>query len=303
MIMNTRRRSRIKKKPDDTQASKPPSRLSRLAQKQKAPTKKKAGSAPASPPNVQQTKDISSIPLTHPSHRPPQELILARRLVMLDKYVSGKTPDIISFEMQLDQGMVERELDAALDLIIQDNIRHDPHHQWAKYAVFQLRIIRKLQEIADTAKNAGAKAAQAAVSALKEQSNIMDKILDKGLTFGVVNKPDTKQGKLTDLLGMDKAEIKALLTQEIKTSMVLLDNVDPEQIPVRARRTKQQGSDIVLEQAPDTSWMMKPEHRPDKQEEKARIPDPIGKEDELADSLAREQETFIVPPTKYQQKT
>ena len=245
--------------------------------------------------------DINQVPTLGPLQgKPKTEVKLARRLIMLKKYVEGKTPDIISYEMQQPLHYVVSEIDQALDHLVTDQARATPGQVWAKYTVFQYNVIKKLNHVHhESLQHQQGKGLTAAVSALRAQSDIMDKIINKGTDLGVITKPINAGPAATQLLNLSKDAIKELLVDELQRSMTLLDNLDPDQVPIRVRRKKLGDRDQIIEQEPpDDSWMFKPEHRDPKnmKPEEVEAKKELRKQDQLAKTLEDNTETFLIKP-------
>lgn len=135
-------------------------------------------------------------------------------------YAQGKTPDQIALDLKMGVGEVTSDIGQATDRLLA-HFTCPPQHTFIRYAVFNLAIIRKLQQIIERFE-ADDKTVQynSIISALKTQSDLNDKILEKGLLYGVV------EHKRVSGAVKRPQDIKAMLKKEILSLSSLLDEVD-----------------------------------------------------------------------------
>lgn len=189
------------------------------------------------------------------SGRLPYALVIARQLQILRLYAQGKTPEIISIELNVPEKTVHDELTKAQDKVVASFAQVPPQHNFVRYATFQLQIVKKLQDLVDvflgssqdpqapctcgsgkTSKDccstsqpvAEKRQFTAAVSALKAQSDIYDKIYNKGKEFGVIQTKDqsNKAQQIQQILGQTHQDLRVELKQEITTLTALLSKVE-----------------------------------------------------------------------------
>ena len=164
-----------------------------------------------------------------PGTTPPKELVIARRLMILHEYARGVSPETIAWELECKEEIVHREIEIALSSIAKDYSSLPPQQAFARYVVFQTNIINKLQRSYETlSQDTTAKAATAAISALKAQSDIYDKIFQKGMEFGVITQKVQRSSKTAQYLQSSPQELTIILEQEINQMLIMLDEIDPE---------------------------------------------------------------------------
>lgn len=188
---------------------------------------------------------------------------VSRRRLILREYASGRTEEQLAIMFKMKPDAIEREIAQAYSLLTHYFTAPKPHHTYVRYAAFQFEIIRKAQQAYDQIMNppdietitidsvtgkdiitltpqpAGGRQTTAAISALRLQSDTMDKIIEKGIQFNVIqqNVPD----EIAALLRMSSGDLKIELRSEIHTLTLLLDEVDDEQVLVY--RTNQRHND------------------------------------------------------------
>ena len=186
--------------------------------------------APQPLPNDQQAVTEFNSSLTT---RLSMDDMVKRRRLILREYAKGYTTEQLSTMFRLNDEAIEREIAQAFSLVTHYFTKPKPHHTFVRYATFQFDIIRQLQEAHDSIMKAeesqkGGRQVTAAISALRMQSDVMDKVISKGIEFGVIQKsvPDD----LAAILRMSSSDLKIELRQEIRTLTILLDSVDDEQV-------------------------------------------------------------------------
>jgi len=148
-------------------------------------------------------------------------LLRARQQQALQLLSQGRTPDQISLELGIGIREVQQDVAKATERLVQ-LYAASPQHTFVRYAVFQLSLIRKLQQAVERFE-ADEKTVQynSIVAALRAQSDAYDRILDKGISFGVI-----ERRKATGAIRKAPADIRNLLKGEILTLSRLLDEVD-----------------------------------------------------------------------------
>ena len=156
--------------------------------------------------------------------RLPRVMIKARQHLILEMYASGRTPDQIAIKMKMPRQAVSRDLNIAIQEMIEAFAKPTPQQTFVRYAAFQLGVVRKLNDaIKHFRTDPETKQYNAWVSALRAQSDIYDKVFVKGNEYGVIKK--------------EKADVKALqggsdirreLRAEITVLSTLLDHIDDQ---------------------------------------------------------------------------
>lgn len=148
-------------------------------------------------------------------------ILRTRQAEILRHYAAGKTPEEIAVYYQMRLNQVTRDINVAIDRMIKEYATPTPEVTFVRYAAFQLGIVSKLQDAVEQFK-ADPKATQynALVTALKNQSDIYDKVLDKGQDLNVVTSKAAKastRATATDLRATIKRELITLekLSREI----------------------------------------------------------------------------------------
>lgn len=161
-------------------------------------------------------------------------MVLATREQVLEMYTEGKTPEEIARKLQLLPATIERHITGALDALVRHWAKPSPQHTFVRYAAFQLGIVKKLQAAHDEFMDAeDSKQYGAAISALRVQSDIMDKVMDKGTEFGVITNKRADQS-----INMSQADLRQELKNEIALMVSLLDKIDTHDT-FKARRAAQ----------------------------------------------------------------
>jgi len=147
-------------------------------------------------------------------------LIRSRQQQVLTLYSQGRTPDEIALSLKMQVEQVNADIAKATDRLLA-HYTCPPQHTFIRYAVFNLSIIRKLQQSVERFERDKATVQyNSVISALRAQSDIHDKILEKGLEFGVVER------KRASKASRQPSDIKAMIKREILTLSTLLDEVD-----------------------------------------------------------------------------
>lgn len=152
----------------------------------------------------------------------PKKLIKQRQRKILQLYSQGNTPDQIALKLDMQTNHVRTNINNAIDDMVQHWATPTPQANFVRYASFQFGIIKKLDCVFEDFQNdLEQKQYTAAVSALRTQSDIYDKVLEKGKEFGVV-----KQGKASDTIRQAPANIRVELRKEIVVLSKLLNELD-----------------------------------------------------------------------------
>jgi hypothetical protein len=175
-------------------------------------------------------------PKRHIVERMPRRLVKARQALILGLYASGRTVEQIAARLGSKAQHVTRDLNIALDQMVKHYALPSPAHNFVRYAAFQFGIIHKLQDACELfTADPDSKQYNAMVSALRAQSDIYDKIIDKGITFGVISKSKADP----DRIRQSPATLRVELREKIQTLEILLDEVD-EHAELRSQRKQLQ---------------------------------------------------------------
>ncbi len=163
-------------------------------------------------------------------------LLRARQHKVLTLHAQGKTTEQIATMMGMKPNHVTVDIDRGIDRLIR-HYASPPQHTFVRYAAFQFNIIQKLQDLVDKFRSDPQTTQyNAAVSALRAQSEAYDKVLDRGLSFGVIPKKQASEA-----IRKEPKDLRMELRTEIDTLTKLLDAVD-DATQARAIRV---GSDNV----------------------------------------------------------
>jgi hypothetical protein len=157
-------------------------------------------------------------------NRTPHERHLAKltQQTTLSMYAEGKTPEQIASVLGMRVVNVKQAIKAAINDLIKHYTDPTPEHTFVRYAAFQFGVIAKLQDACELFMNDERnKQYNALTSALRAQSDIYDKIVDKGLTFGVIERK-----RATGDHRMSKGDLRTALRDEMSVLSRLLDQVD-----------------------------------------------------------------------------
>lgn len=179
----------------------------------------------------------ADVPQTDEGRGNLRALQLAVRQQVLRLYAQGKTPQLIALEVGLPIVRVEREINRGVDSLVRFYAEPRAEHSFVRYAAFQTGIIAKLQATYDRlARSDDPKVVPTAVHALRAQSDIYDRIMDRGLQLKVIS--STLRTASTSALHKAPEDIRHELKRQITTLSVLLERVeeaDPNLQPLRTR--------------------------------------------------------------------
>lgn len=106
-------------------------------------------------------------------------------------------------------------------------------HTYVDYIISQIKNIKDLTDIINEHKGEDSKNVSAAVSAIKVRSDITDKIIEKGQSFGIIHKEASKKEITTGftVANLSSIELKKQITNEIKVLRnIMSDYGDDENI-------------------------------------------------------------------------
>jgi hypothetical protein len=188
------------------------------------PTKynRKSKKQPALPPEKRTVRKIKRNRRT----RNKNTVVKARQKHILDLYAKGNTPEQISTLLDMDITHVKNNINIATDDLIKGYATPSPQQSFIRYATFQMNIINKLQmslEKITPDPNAPA-TLNYNINALKTQSEIYDKVLNKGIDFGVIQYRRADPASIT----AKPKDIRIQLKREITVLSALLDDITDE---------------------------------------------------------------------------
>lgn len=149
--------------------------------------------------------------------------VKAMQQQILKMYAQGTPTEVIAQELQMHQTHVTRALNHAIDRLIDHYASASPQQTFVSYASFQMSIIQKLQRTYEKyMDDPNAKQYNAGIQALKAQSDIYDKILEQGHTYGVVERKKVDRRAIDS----DKDNLRGVLVTEITQLERLVDSID-----------------------------------------------------------------------------
>jgi hypothetical protein len=151
-------------------------------------------------------------------------ILRTRQSEILRHYSAGKTPEEIAVMYQMRLNQVTRDINVAIDRMIKEYATPSPEVTFVRYAAFQLGIVSKLQDAVEDFK-ADPKATQynALVTALKAESDIYDKVLDKGQDLNVITKKAAKGS-----IRATSIDLRATIKRELITLEKLSREIDDD---------------------------------------------------------------------------
>lgn len=152
---------------------------------------------------------------------------------LLQQYASGKALDSIALDESLDMRVVVNAVSTALDRQVKNYAEPSPQHQFVRYAVFNMDLIKKLDDARKMFMfDPEGKQYSMIISSIRAQHDIFDKIQDKGMLLGVIKK------RKTDNKAISGGKRQALLALQKEATMLLeiVDEFDPHTQFKRRRR-------------------------------------------------------------------
>jgi len=149
------------------------------------------------------------------------EEIRLRRSIVAGLYAENKTPEQIAAELSLPIAQVTKDLGYILEALASYYGSLPPEHTFVRYALFQTRLIRNMQEAADAfLRDPEAKQFNTYMTSMRAQSDLMDKILEKGIDFGVI-----KRKKANELVGKSNKVVIREVQREVMALQDVLKDV------------------------------------------------------------------------------
>jgi len=182
------------------------------------------------------SKDEPKLTLKPFEHKRKEDSVIrSRQTEVLRLHAAGKTNDEIAAKLGMMVRDVTKDIDSAIDRLIR-HYAASPQTTFIRYAVFQFDIINKLRNLSDNfLQNENTIQYSAAVSALRVQSDTYDKILEKGVEYGVVQRKQASKS-----IRQEPKDLRKELRSEITILTRLLDEIDdPTQAKgIRSKREK-----------------------------------------------------------------
>lgn len=152
---------------------------------------------------------------------------------LLQLYASGKALDSIALDEGLDMRVVVNAVSTALDRQVKNYAEPSPQHQFVRYAVFNMDLIKKLDDARKMFMfDPEGKQYSMIISSIRAQHDIFDKIQDKGMTLGVIKK---RKADNKSLSGGKRAALREL-QKEATMLLEIVDEFDPHTQFKRRRR-------------------------------------------------------------------
>lgn len=148
-------------------------------------------------------------------NKTPKAVIRARQQQILKMYAQAIPVEQIAVQLEVPTASVTKMLNSAIDRMIAHYAHSTPQQTFVRYAAYQMGIVQKLQRTYERyVDDPDVKQYNAGIQALRSMSDIYDKVMVKGIEFGVIEqrKADRKsiEGKATDIKGELVAEIVQL---------------------------------------------------------------------------------------------
>jgi hypothetical protein len=144
----------------------------------------------------------------------PTVVVRTEQAQILKMYSQGKSVSQIAIDLEMPANVVTKNLNTVIDRMIEHYAKSTPQQTFVTYAAFQMGIVQKLQKTYEKYISSDVKQFNAGIQALRGMSDIYDKVLAKGIEFGVIEqkKADRKsiEGKALDIKGELVAEITQL---------------------------------------------------------------------------------------------
>jgi hypothetical protein len=203
-----------------------------------------------------------------------------RRTEVLALFSRGYPPNMIARELGCHVTTVEKDIERGTQQLLRYFAEPKVQHTFIRYAAFNLSVIEKLQLLYESfmADNSEKKNYSAAVGSLKAQSDVLDKVIDRGMEWGVIDKR-----KASRAVHRTKGDLQQELQHQIRALQDLLSQVtDRKQTkPVTTQKTtKSKGhTRIVRKVRRDAygivylaqSWMFKSRARKHKPQDPDKI--------------------------------
>lgn len=172
---------------------------------------------------------------------------------LLAQYAAGKSLESIALDEELDMRSVVNAVSAALDRQVKNFSEPSPQHQFVRYAVFNLELIKKLDEARKMfLYDPDGKQYSMIISSVRAQHDIYEAIQKKGTALGVIKKRKAD----ADVTGGGKKRVLKELAKEAELLLEIVDEFDPHTQYKRRRRIQAQirtreaeASDTVTEKA------------------------------------------------------
>lgn len=178
---------------------------------------------------------------------------------LLQQYAMGKSLDSIALDENLDMRAVVNSVSTALDRQVKNFGEPSPQHQFVRYAVFNLDLIKKLDEARRMFMfDPEGKQYSMIISSIRAQHDIYNSILTKGTELGVVKK---RKASSTAVSGSKKQVLKEL-AKEANLLLEIVDEFDPHTQFRRKRRINVKASAREQEQVTEQSTNVDVNGRP-----------------------------------------
>lgn len=148
------------------------------------------------------------------------EAILELREEILLLASKGKSARDIAIELNIPINTTQRMLSDALEQMVQYFAHATPRENFCRYASFTLSLIRKLdalvQEFAEDKEN---RQYNAATTAIRTQSELYDKLIDRGSSLGIIQQrkaqkeTQMKRNDLLETLKQERLQMDALIAE------------------------------------------------------------------------------------------
>jgi DNA invertase Pin-like site-specific DNA recombinase len=166
----------------------------------------------------------------HNNYRNKRALVNPRRVAaranqkqILKMYSEGIPIEEIAVELDIDLQIVVKGLNSAIDRTIRHYAESSPQQTFVRYAAFHMALIQRFKKIYETfVHDDDSKQYTAATQALRSMSDMYDKILTRGVSFGVIEKRKADRKAMEG----DARDLRSSLVSEIQQLQSLVTQMD-----------------------------------------------------------------------------
>lgn len=157
----------------------------------------------------------------------------SRQDKLLRAYASGKSLEQIALDEQLDMRVVVNSVSAALDRAVKNYSEPSPQHQFVRFAVFNMDLIRKLEDARKAFMyDPEGKQYSMIISSIRAQHEIYNSIQKKGLELGVIQSRKAD----SEAISGGKPRVLKELAKEAELLLEIVEEFDPHTQFKRRRR-------------------------------------------------------------------
>lgn len=152
---------------------------------------------------------------------------------LLQQYATGKALESIALDENLDMRAVVNAVSTALDRQVKNFAEPSPQHQFVRFAVFNMDLIKKLDDARKMFMfDPEGKQYSMIISSIRAQHDIYNNIMQKGSELGVMQKRKASR----EVTGGSKKQVLRELAKEANLLLEIVDEFDPHTQFRRRRR-------------------------------------------------------------------